>query len=64
MDTKDIKFRSIKYGNKRILVGICKLKNFNWYAGKFNNYYVLIFNIDLNIKLRSKLLHKMIRSYY
>lgn len=62
MNTKDIIFHCVKYKRKHVWIGFYRSDSFSWYVGEFNNNYVLIFNTNLDIKLRSKLLHKLINN--
>jgi hypothetical protein len=50
---------TIKYKGIKVIIKYCIYKNFNWYAIKYRNVVILLFN--RSYKHKSKVLHKTLK---
>jgi carbamate kinase len=55
------KFRSFKYRNAKINLGYCEHCKLEWYAAFIDGSIVILLNRKLSNKLKSSILHKIIR---
>jgi|GEM_PF-1132080 len=54
------KFYYFRYRGMKIILGYCNY-NFNWYAMKKKGTIIIFINNNLDNKLKSKVLHKVIK---
>lgn len=56
-----IKFRYLKYKNKRIYLGYCEHCKLNRYASYIDGCIIIVLNKKISEKVRSNTLHKIIK---
>lgn len=57
---KHIRFYKLRYNNKKILLGYCDYKMFDWFCTKIKGTTILCINSNSSLKYKRKLLHKAI----